>query len=79
MYHGSYEGVSSVLHGIYKNITRVLHWCFNKVIWVILGRHNGFSWVFQCSDMQECHIRSDKSKVTSQELLDRGEKSRVII
>ena len=44
--------------------------------------HRDVIWVFQCSDMEECHIRSnmsivttsDKSRVISQEILVTSEK-----
>ena len=70
----------------------VFHWCFNEVIRVLqecitevfLGCHKVIARLFQWSDMQECHIRSDmsivtksdKSRVTSQELQHKGGMSR---
>ena len=52
-----YTGIKKVLHQSYKNVTRVPK--------VFLGCHKDVTWVFQWSDMQECNIRSDMSRVTS--------------
>ena len=80
----------------YKGVVMVFHWCVNEVIWVLqecylrvtkvfLGCHKVGARLFQWSDMQGCHIRSDmsivtksdKSRLTSQELHVKSEKSKV--
>ena len=70
---GHYTGISRMS---YKNVTNaiicyiMLQLCYMGVTWaskVFLGCNQDVTWVFQWSDMQVCHIRSDMSRVTSQE------------
>ena len=74
MLQGCYKGVPTVLLNFYEDVVRLFYWCFNEVIRVLLGRHKGVfgchkdvTRVFKWSEMQECHIRSDMSRVTSHE------------
>ena len=61
MLQGCYKGVTMVLLSFYDDVVRVFHWCFNEFIRVLrftkvfLGCHKDVTWVFQWSDMQECH------------------------
>ena len=69
---GCYNGVTC----FYKGVVMVFHWCFNEVMRVLqecylsvkkvfYGCYNVVTLLFQWCDMQECHIRSDMSIVTT--------------
>ena len=77
-----------MFHFCFSEVKRVLKQCYLGVTEVFLGCHKVVTRVFQWSDMQECHIRSEisrvkiqeqQAKVTSQELQVKSEKSRVAI
>ena len=54
-----FNGSQCVFQGCYKSVT----WVSQKVF---LGCQNVLTLIFQWVDMQECHIRSDMSRVTIQ-------------
>ena len=59
MLQGCYIGFSMVFHDLYKGVVGVFHWCFNEVM-VLQECFLGVTRLL-------CFIRSDMSRVMSQE------------